>query len=431
MDAIYSRNILKKLEKWVDRKEIFAITGPRQAGKTTVMRLLKERLLKRGISEKNIIFLPCDDFDVAEPFIRNPKVFVKSYAPENKERYYFFFDEYQYIDDGGRKLKLLYDSFPNIKFIISGSSSLELKDSVGKYLVGRVFYFPLYPFNFGEFLHTKDERLVRIYEERNKAVSDFLVKNNDFSFQEDIFLKELNLLLEEYMLFGGYPEVLKAPDVETKKIILKNIYETYLTKDILELLKIRDTMTFRTLVSLLGAQHGTMLHFESLTSDSKSYYREVKQFVSVLIETYILHLLFPFHKNLSTELKKNPKIYFIDTGLRNYIVKNFNTLSLREDRGTLAEGIVFTELFHLFEDAEIKYWRTIGKAEVDFIFSLGQQRIPIEVKYQSFKKPQIERSLRNFIAQYAPEQALVITKDYFGSITFEKTKIKFVPLCYL
>ncbi len=431
MSDIFSRNIAVELQKWMNRREILAIRGPRQSGKTTLMRIMKEHLLERGVPEKNIVFLSCDDFDAAEPFGKDPKAYVKAYAP-TKGKYYFFLDEYQYVQEGGRRLKVLYDSFPNVKFVISGSSSLELKDKTAQYLVGRIFYFTLYPFSFGEFVSARDEMLGKVYEEKNRAIIDFIIKNKGFHVKNDVFLKQISKLFEEYVVFGGYPEVVKASDAETKRIILKNIYDTYINRDVVELLKITDTVKFRTIVALLASQQGGLLNFESLASDSKSYYREVRRLLSVLEETYVLNLLPPYHKSLSSELKKNPKAYFLDLGLRNYVIKNFNALPFREDRGRLAEGFVLTELSNLLQDkTEIRYWRTLAKAEVDFLVLIGQEVVPVEIKYGSFKKPNIERSLRSFIKEYRPKRALVITKDFWGSTKILGTKILFAPICYL
>lgn len=431
MSDIFSRSIAAELEKWMDRREILAIRGPRQAGKTTLMHIMMERLLGKGVPEKNIVFLSCDDFDAAEPFVKDPKAYVKAYA-QTEEKHYFFLDEYQYVQEGGRKLKVLYDSFPNIKFVISGSSSLELKDKTASYLVGRIFYFTLYPFSFGEFVSARDERLGKVYEEKKRAVIAFIVKNKGFSVKNDVFLRQISKLFEEYVVFGGYPEVVKASDAETKRIILKSIYDTYINRDIVELLKITDTAKFRTIVALLASQQGGLLNFESLASDSKSYYREVRRLLSVLEETYVLNLLPPYHKSLSSELKKNPKAYFLDLGLRNYVIKNFNALPFREDRGRLAEGFVLTELLNLLQDkTEIRYWRTLAKAEVDFLILTGQEIVPVEVKYGNFKEPEIERSLRSFVNEYEPKRAIVITKDFWGYARVHKTKVLFVPICYL
>ncbi|MFH1695894.1 MAG: ATP-binding protein [Candidatus Micrarchaeota archaeon] len=432
MDDIYARNILKKLKKWANRKEIFAIKGPRQAGKTTLMLMLREYLIQKRVSEKNIVFLNCDDFEVIESFTKDPKKFIGSYTPNNNERYYIFMDEYQYVPNGGKILKILYDFFPNIKFIISGSSSLELTDKTAKYLVGRVFYFTLFPFSFGEFINAKNRMLGKIYNEKNKAVVDYILKGKNLDLEKDIFLKDILKLFEEYMLFGGYPEVIKTHDLETKKTILKNIYDTYINKDIIELLKITDVMTFRKTVGFLAAQHAGLLNFESLASDSKSYYREIKRFLSVLEETYVIKLLPPFYKNLSTELKKNPKAYFLDSGLRNYVIKNFNVLEFREDRGRLAEGLVLSGLINTLQDETgVKYWRTLSKAEVDFIITSGNDTVPIEVKFSEMKKPSISRSFRSFITAYKPNRGVVLTKNLWAETKIGETEIKFMPICYL
>ncbi|MBI4163606.1 MAG: AAA family ATPase, partial [Candidatus Aenigmarchaeota archaeon] len=201
MNDILSRKIVLDLQKWMDRKEIIAIKGPRQAGKTTVMEILSRELVQSGVKEENIVFLTFEDMEILEAFIKDPKSFVKSYV-RNEERHYFFFDEYQYVPDGGKKLKLLYDTFHNIKFIISGSSSLELTDKLSKFLVGRVFSFTLYPFDFGEFLEAKDKRLSQIYKEKNKLLRDFLVEGKPFAVKEDIFVNEVLKLFELYSVYG-------------------------------------------------------------------------------------------------------------------------------------------------------------------------------------------------------------------------------------
>ncbi|MBI4163558.1 MAG: DUF4143 domain-containing protein, partial [Candidatus Aenigmarchaeota archaeon] len=232
-------------------------------------------------------------------------------------------------------------------------------------------------------------------------------------------------------VYGGYPEVIKTDDAETKNIVLKNIYETYVTKDIIELLKITDVLKFRNIVGLLASQHAGLLNFERLASDSKSYYREVKRFISVLEETYLVKLLRPYHKNISTELKKNQKAYFLDIGLRNHIIKNFNELKYRPDKGQIAEGLALSGLTSLLPDVEIKYWRTLGKAEVDFIIKIADKTIPIEMKYENFNKPEISRSFLNFISKYKPEIGVVLTKDFWGEKEIGATKVKFIPLCYV
>lgn len=433
MEQFFYRNLLEQLKKWISRKEIYAIKGPRQSGKTTLLRILKDYLIgEKGVSLENIVFLTLEDREVLEKFSRNPKEFVRSLVlHKQNEQFYFLIDEFQYLQDGGQKLKLLYDLFENIKFIITGSSSLELTGKTAKFLVGRMFSFYLYQLSFEEFISVKSSQLNNVYQENSRLIKEFILEGKDFACpEEDIFGGDFERYFEEYSLFGGYPEVIKTDDIETKRLILKNIYDTYVSKDIIELLKITDISKFRTILELLANQIGCLINYNSLTTDSQSYFNQIKHYLSVLEETFIIGLLRPFFTNKTTELKKNPKAYFIDPGLRNYLLNNFNEFSLRPDKGEIVENIVFTQL-KIKELNPLKYWRTLSKAEVDFIIEIGGELVPIEVKYSYFKRPQITRSFRNFILQYQPQKAIVLTKNFWGNLNFEKTIIKFIPVWYL
>jgi len=419
------RNIMSVLMKWLNRREAYAIKGPRQSGKTTVL-----KILQKNLKGKNIVFMNFEDPDVLEAFETNPKEYVKSFMLK-KGRYYFLMDEYHYVKDPGKKLKLLYDTFENAKFIVTGSSSLELSGAMAKFLVGRVFFFELFPFSFHEFLVARDKRLARIYEGENKHIREFLVNGKTFVKEKDIFLKEFTPLFNEYLIFGGYPAVIKAADSETKRVILKNIYDTYISKDVVEFLKISDAFKYRCVVRALATLTGSLLNYTELCATCQSYYKEVKRIISILSETYIVKIVRPFYRNPITELKKNPKIYFYDLGLRNYIIGNFNPLEKRTDAGAIVENFVFLGLRNSFPDETINYWRTIAKAEVDFILRLNEQIIPIEIKYQTFKQPKVSKSLRSFIKTYKPKRAMVVTKDFWNRTKIENTDVMFTPACYL
>lgn len=426
-EKLYPRSILSNLVKWLDRREAYVIKGPRQSGKTTVLKILSKELIKK---KRNVVFLNFEDPDILEAFERSPKEYIKSFLTK-ESRYYFLMDEYHYVKDPGKKLKLLYDTFENAKFIVTGSSSLELGGAMARFLVGRVFFFELFPFNFYEFLVAKNSRLAKIYEEKNKRIKEFLLNGKAFGIKEDIFLKEFAPFLNEYLIFGGYPAVIKSRDYETKRVILKNIYDTYISKDVVEFLKISDAFKYRTIVRTLGALVGNLVNYNEICSTCQSYYKEVKRIISILFETYIVNLIQPFYKNPITELKKIPKIYFFDLGLRNYVLDNFNPVEKRIDVGAIVENFAFLSLKNMFPGQTINYWRTIAKAEVDFVLRLNDKIIPVEVKYQTLKKPKISRSFRSFIESYKPDRALVITKDFFGKIKVNKTTILFVPVCYL
>lgn len=428
-EKTYSRELFKELKKWTNRKEILAVKGPRQAGKTTLMKMLINWLIKeKAIQQERIKFLTFEDLEIQEKFNENPKEFIESFI-QGKGKHYFVFDEFHYAIDGGRKLKLLFDTVENVKFLVTGSSSLEIT-AFSRNLVGRVFSFNLMPFSFREFM--QKNKLAEKYNEMNSKVMKFIFNGKNFEISNDIFLKDVMKTFGKYVVYGGYPEVVKANNIETKMIVLKNIYETYIGKDIITLLKIHDIFKFRKLVTALASSTGGITNYNNLAELLSGYYKEITGLLNILEETFIIRIVRPYHKNLRTELRKNPKIYFIDTGLRNYAVNDFSDINNRADRGVLIENVVHNSLAVMSKDFnKIKYWRTLGKAEVDFVAETMKGIVPIEVKFISMKKPKISKSFRSFISTYKPERGLIVTKDFWGETTIGKTKIKFVPACYL
>lgn len=425
-NLIFKRDLEASLLKWIDRREAYAIKGPRQSGKTTLLKILEETLKRREVCT---VFLNFEDPDVLEAFEASPKEYIKSFLVK-EDRYCFLMDEYHYVKEPGKKLKLLYDTFENAKFIVTGSSSLELSGAMAKFLVGRVFFFELFPFSFHEFLAAKNHRLSKIYEEKNRNIREFLL-GGEAEIAQDVILKEFTPFFDQYLIYGGYPAVIKAEDYETKRMILKNIYDTYISKDIVEFLKVTDALKYRHVVRALAALVGNLVNYNEVCSTCQTYYKELKRILSILSETYIVALVQPFYKNPITELKKAPKMYFLDLGLRNYVINNFNTLEQRTDSGALVENFVFLSLRNNFQEAMINYWRTIAKAEVDFVLRIKDEVIPVEVKYQTFRAPKVSRGLRSFIKTYKTEKALVVTKDYWGKTKINGTKVLFSPACYL
>jgi hypothetical protein len=422
----YPRDILVNLNKWMDRREAYAIKGPRQSGKTTIL-----RQLQKSLPEKQVIYLNFEDPDVLDAFEGNPKEYVKSYIT-SQDSYFFLMDEFQYVKNCGKTLKLLFDTFENVKFIVTGSSSLELCGDMAKFLVGRIFFFELFPFNFHEFLLTKDPRLARIYQEKNRQIRGFLLEGTLPTIEPlDVFQSEFTPLLNEYLIFGGYPAVITSRDVETKRVVLKNIYDTYVSKDVIEFLKVSDPSKYRCIVRALATLTGRILNYNETSNTCQSYYKETKKTISMLQETYIAQLIQPFYKNPLTELKKNPKVYFYDMGLRNHIINNFNPLEQRTDAGQLVENYILLSLRNHFPDSTVNYWRTTNKAEVDFILHLNDEIVPLEAKYQQFQKPKISRSFRNFIEAYEPQKALIATKGYWSIEKIGNTTVMFSPAHYI
>lgn len=404
----YPRKIGKELEKWLKRKEVILLKGPRQSGKTTLLLHLKEKF--------NGNYVTLEDDEMFASFEKNPKEFAKRFL----DRKFLFIDEAQYSKKSGKIIKLIFDLFSDkLKLCVTGSGSFDIKVEIGKHMVGRAIYFELLPLDFEEFLLWKAKDLYKIFLDYKKGTKDFILSGKNIEVKP-VFVQEFKSLLEEYLIFGGFPAIVKENNEEIKKELLKNLTRTYLEKDVFFFFNIRHLEKFRGLLNYLSFNTGHLLEISSLMTDLKIDYKTVENYLSILFNTYMISLIPPFHKNLATELKKAKKIYFNDTGLRNSIINNFLPIKSRTDKGILFENFIFNELKNF---GKVNYWRTTGKAEVDFVLSLGQEVIPVEVKSQT----KLKRGFLSFLKSYKPKKALVFTENEFGIRKLKGTKVVFVP----
>ncbi|MCX8189367.1 MAG: ATP-binding protein [Nitrososphaeria archaeon] len=407
----YPRKIEEKLDSWMGRHEVLIIKGPRQSGKTTLLLHLRE---KYGGT-----YVTLEDEDMLNSFEEAPKEFIGRFL--KNDRTILFLDEAQYCEKFGKNIKLLFDLFSDkVKFIVTGSGSFDIKVEVGKYLVGRAIYFELFPLTFEEFLLWKAKDLYKIFVEYRSRVEEFILNGKAIDCQP-VFQKEFSSLLEEYLLFGGFPAIVKEKDVHFKVELLKNLIRTYIEKDVFFFLNVREIEKFRKLANYLSLTIGSIIELSSLMREIGMDYRTLDNYISILLNTYIISLVPPYYKNLVTELKKAKKVYFNDTGLRNSIINNFLPLENRVDKGALLENFVYNELKSL--GYITKYWRTTGKAEVDFIVEREGQVVPVEVK--SLGK--IKRGFVNFINTYKPKNALVLTDKDFTIKELGSTKVAYIP----
>lgn len=433
---IVQRDIANILKKFIRRKEYLAITGPRQAGKTTFLEITKDFLLHDlKIHKDSIQTVTFEDRRLLSQFESDPVSFVRSYMPaKTSGTFYLMIDEFQYAVEGGQRLKLLYDTMPKLKIIITGSSSLDIRAQAGRYLVGRILTFHLYPFNFGEFLSAKDERLERIYRENNTRLIKWLFDGRPFKFNpgKDIFSDEIIEHFEEYCIWGGYPSVVLSRTNMERRKVLNDIYSNYVLKDIKGLFELAADKNLFLLSQYLAAQTGNIVVYQNLSQASHLDHRQMKKHLNILDETFICAEVRPFFKNRQKELSKNPKIFFYDTGFRNSLVENMNSLDKRSDSGAVIENAVFARLNGLcYGIHKINFWRTKAGAEVDFVVHAGGDVVPVEVKYSKFEKEKAPRSLVNFIESFNPRRGIALTRDYRGKTTIGKTEVLFMPVYYL
>lgn len=424
----FYRTLFDEIIKWIGRREIIAIKGPRQAGKTTLLSMLREWLEnEKDVGGEHITYLTFEDRELLDSFASNPKEFVERYLTDDG-KHYLLIDEAQYCADLGQKLKLVYDLHENLKIIITGSSSLELTSQTGRFLVGRLLEFELMPLSFYEFLLVKDKSLAVQFMKEHIKIQRLFQKGAGFATKRnDIIAKELLRRFDEFVTFGGYPAVVKASGHEEKKMVLRGIVNTYIDRDIVSYLSITDTIKFRKLLTLLAASNGGIAKADTITVQLKGYFRETERLMNVLEQTYVINQLRPYHRNLVTELRKNPKVYFVDTGMRNYLSDEFGSLETRSDSGVLAENFVLNELRPY---ARLNFWRTTAKTEIDFIANKPVP-IPVEVKFRHFDRERIGKNIYGFVGAYKPRYGLMITKDFWGEKSAGGARIKFVPIGYL
>ena len=151
----------------------------------------------------------------------------------------------------------------------------------------------------------------------------------------------------------------------------------------------------------------------------------------MLEKTYIISLLKPYYNNKTAKLRKNQKVYFLDTGLRNSALKNFNIIRFRPDAPELIKNTVFIQLSINYPDFPLKYWQTLGKAEVAFVLPKEKKAVPIDVSYTNMSEPKITRGYRNFLHSYKPTTALVLTRGFCGELKLDSSLIKFMPIWYI
>ncbi len=390
------RKIESKILRYLDRPEIIALIGPRQAGKTTTLKKIFQGLDKA-------IFLSFEDRQVLSLFENNIKQFAETYLVGNK---FVFIDEFQYAKEGGKLLKYLYDAYPDVKMIISGSSVIDMTIKAIKYLVGRVFVLQMWTFDFYEFLLAKDINYARIYEKYKinlkKPHLNFLAKEQ---------YEALQKYYEEYLIFGGYPQVVITENKSDKQEVIRNIYNTYFLRDVKGILDLADDYKFANLLKSLALQIGGVIEYKSLMETSDTAFHTLKRYLNILSKTYITDMTRPFYTNKRKEIVKNPKVFFFDTGLRNFIVNDFRFLKDRPDAGSLLENGIWMQLVK--NNHTSKYWRDRNKNEVDFIVELGESKIvALEVKNNISKCKKISLSFTKNYPHISTYCVYFYTKNY-------------------
>jgi len=301
LQNIRKRLILDKITKYLSTNEIIILHGARQVGKTTILLYIQDQL---NAKQEKTYFIDLEDSrylrildNGVEEFIKHLKEQGFEVVENANKKVFVFIDEIQYLINPSSFLKLIADHYPQIKLIVSGSSSFNIKNKFRDSLVGRTIDFEIFNLSFTEFL-------------------DF--KNYYFNINDNHTEKKINELInfyEEYALYGGYPKIVLTPELEMKEKYLQQIIDTYIKKDIRDLAEIKDISKFDQLIELLASQSGRLLNMTELSNTIKLAKPTIERYLFLLEQTYIIRLVRPYHNNLRSEISKTAKIFFYDSGL--------------------------------------------------------------------------------------------------------------------
>lgn len=404
------RTLLKELQEHLGKKEITMLVGPRQAGKTTLMRILGEQLAAKG---EKTLFLNLDFEEDKTYFESQLKLLAKIELELGKDKGFVFIDEIQRKENAGLFLKGLYDRNIACKLVVSGSGSIELKEKLHESLAGRKRVFELTTVNFFEYVN-----YMTAYKYENSLSQYFEVEQEKSA-----------ILLEQYLNFGGYPRVVLENEIREKRVVIDEIYQSFVSRDIAALLKVVKLDAFTKLLSLLSAQSGSIVNHSELANTLGLSLPTVTNYLWYAEKTFVIQKLLPFFKNRRKEITKAPVYYFTDPGLRNYINGRFGALKNSDDFGFPFQAMVLNMVKELtrHSGAKINYWRTKGGAEVDLIIDYTQWQIPLEVKYRKMTKPEVSRSFLSFLNDYQPEAAVIVNLSLEETKKIGKTTVYFLP----
>ncbi|MCF6357522.1 MAG: ATP-binding protein [Draconibacterium sp.] len=338
------RLLFHTIKKYINHKNALIITGMRQVGKTTIMKQLYEEVDSPKLwfdFDNPLDMLLFEDIDYNNIYQK-----LKKTAKSADSRLYVFIDEIQNLPEITKIIKYHIDHY-NVKYILTGSSNYYRKNLFPESLSGRKFLFVLPPLSFQEFLFFNDKITeVELKDNFNKIIKE----------QNRIDFEKRNPDYENYIEFGGFPEVVVTEDEETKKAILKNIFASFFEKDLKILSDIKDIRELRDLILLLVPRTGNILDITKLSSELGINRVKLYSYLEFLQGVFFLYLLPKFSKSIDRSVAGGKKVYFADTGILNIIGK--------VNDGQLFENAVANQLQSF---GSLSFYNQRNTAEIDFI----------------------------------------------------------------
>lgn len=365
------RHLESEIEKDFFKGKAIILLGARQVGKTTLMKEICK-------NKDEVLWLDADDPDTQLLFEKPTSTRLRTIIGSHK---ILVVDEAQRIKDIGIKLKLISDQIKDVQLVATGSSSFELANQINEPLTGRKWEYQLYPISYSE-----------------------MVSHHGL-------LEEMRMVPHR-MVYGYYPEV--VTNTGNEKRVLREIYNSYLYKDILKFDQIKKPEKVTKLLQALAFQIGNEVSYHELSKTVGIDNQTVEKYIDILEKAYIIFRLTAFSRNARKEIVKGRKIYFVDNGIRNAVIANFKLPELRQDIGALWENYLVSERFKFLKYNDIwansYFWRTYDQQEIDYLEERDGKLFAYEFKWSSKQKARLPKTFSN---AYPDNHFKVINQENF------------------
>ncbi len=397
------RRLEKEIQKTMDLNLIAIVAGPRQSGKSSLLKHLSDKFQKNG---DEVILIDGDYPDQWHLLLDTEYIVNRAKTISKQDRQlYVFVDELQGIEYGGIALKRVYDRLRNsVKFIGTGSVFLWGRHGIGENLTGRAAELQLLPLSLSEIVEGEITEI---------PVEDV------FTFWK-AYKYEIDKIWQKMLKYGAYPEIYLEPDTDNKSKLLSHLTYGFLRRDILTLVRNGDWNLFKSILETLASE-SSLISISALASEFGRNRRTIQTYFDLAEELFILMILRNYHKNRRTELRKSPRPLFVDIGLLLNIASEHPPQT-----GLIFEQAVGAEIWKAESnpaECSIRFWRTKSGAEVDFIIG---ENIPVEVK-SGYRGGRISRGFRSFIDTYKPPVAFWLQPGEPQTVMHNETRIQLLP----
>jgi predicted AAA+ superfamily ATPase len=386
------RELLDELIRYLNAKQIIGIIGLRRTGKTVILKQLIEHLIKQGKKRDRILYFSFDEESISLEDVISEYQSRLGTDILNAGRLYLFLDEIQKLEGWQNKVKYYYDTYPDIKFFVSGSSSLFLRKKAEESLAGRIFLFHLPVLSFIEFLHFKGE--------------DELIRRPQM-FKEKI--------IEETLLYARrqFPELVSA-DEDFINMYVSSILNKIIYEDLPRIFPIEYEDALKQILKIVASNPGIMTDYSALATDLGISRKTLSKYIFYLERGFLIQKCYNFSRNRLTSEKKMKKLYLSSTTLLFHLCES-------PDQGRVVENLVINSSSARF------FWRR-GVSEVDCVLVNDGSIIPLEVKYRNNIQKKEIKGLIKFLKNFSIEKGYVITKDSEEEIMINGSQILFLPL---